>query len=136
VFNTDLTALGRGHARLCEVDFEQILNRLGKRWLGGTRIAESLSTFNEEHLMRCVDNRTTVLVFSDGCDTATPAQLAEQVAKIQRRCCKLVWVNPLLGRFEPGEADRYMDPVVPFIDRYCTAHNLESLVALEKELLS
>jgi uncharacterized protein with von Willebrand factor type A (vWA) domain len=136
VFNTDLSELGRGHARLSEEDFERVLNQFGKGWLGGTRIAESLQRFNEHHLMRCVDSKCTVLIFSDGCDTATPTQLAMQVAKIQRRCSKLVWVNPLLGRFEPGEADRYMDPVVPCIDRYCSAHNLHSLIELEREILS
>ena len=136
VFNTDLSELPKGHARLSEEDFEQVLNLHGKGWLGGTRIAHSLEQFNDEHLMRRVDNRTTVLIFSDGCDTTSPERLAEAVAKIQRRAGKLVWVNPLLGRFEPGEADPYMDPVVPFIDHYCSAHNLNSLLELERELLT
>lgn len=136
VFNTDLSELGRGHARLQEDDFERVLNQLGKGWLGGTRIAESLDTFNDVYLNRCVNTKTTVLIFSDGCDTASPEQLAERVKPIQRRSGKLVWVNPLLGRFEAGEADKYMDPVVPYVDRYCSAHNLESLIQLERELLT
>ncbi len=136
VFNTDLSELGKGHARLSEADFERVLNELGKGWLGGTRIADSLDTFNDHHLLRCVDNKTTVVIFSDGCDTATPEELAERVAIIQRRAGKLIWVNPLLGRFEPGELDRYMDPIVPFVDRYCSAHNLDSLMILERELIA
>lgn len=135
VFNTDLSELARGHAKLTEADFERVLNQLGKGWLGGTHIAQSLQTFNDGHLRRCVDSKTTVLIFSDGCDTATPTQLAEQVATIQRRAGKLVWVNPLLGRFEPGEADKYMDPVVPYVDHYCSAHNVDSLLKLEQILL-
>ena len=136
VFNTDLSELGRGHARLSEEDFERVLNQLGKGWLGGTRIAQSLDTFNDKYLNRCVDAKTTVLIFSDGCDTASPEELAERVKPIQRRAGKLVWVNPLLGRFEPGEVDKYMDPVVPYVDRYCSAHNLNSLIELERELLA
>lgn len=136
VFNTDLNELPSGHTRLSEEDFEQVLNLRGKGWLGGTRIAQSLEQFNDEHLMSRVDNHTTVLIFSDGCDTAPPARLAEAVAKIQRRAGKLVWVNPLLGRFEPGEADSYMDPVAPFTDHYCSAHNLKTLIELERELLT
>ena len=136
VFNTDLSELAKGHSRLSEADFERVLNRLGKGWLGGTRIAQSLDTFIDSHMMSCVDNKTTVLIFSDGCDTAKPTELAERVKIIQRRAGKLVWVNPLLGRFEPGEADKFMDPVLPYIDRYRSAHNLESLMALEQELLS
>lgn len=136
VFNTDLSELGRGHARLSEEDFERVLNQLGKGWLGGTRIAQSLDTFNDKYLNRCVDAKTTVLIFSDGCDTASPDKLAERVKTIQRRAGKLVWVNPLLGRFEPGEVDKYMDPIVPYVDRYCSAHNLKSLIELERELLT
>ena len=136
VFNTDLSELGKGHSRLSEADFERVLNRLGKGWLGGTRIAQSLDTFINSHMRSCVDNKTTVLIFSDGCDTAKPAELAERVEIIQRRAGKLVWVNPLLGRFEPGETDKFMDPILPYIDRYRSAHNLESLLTLEQELLS
>jgi uncharacterized protein with von Willebrand factor type A (vWA) domain len=136
VFNTDLSKLGTGHTRLSEADFEHVLNRLGKGWLGGTRIAQSLDTFIDKYMMSCVDNKTTVLIFSDGCDTSKPIELAERVKIIQRRAGKLVWVNPLLGRFEPGEVDKFMDPIVPYIDCYRSAHNLDSLMTLEQELLS
>lgn len=136
VFNTELNELAQGYSRLTEADFERVLNSYGKGWLGGTRIAQSLESFNELHLNRRVDSRTVVVVFSDGCDTDPPGRLAQAVATIQRRAGKLVWVNPLLGRFEPGEADRYMDPVAPFTDSYCSAHNLESLIQLERVLLS
>jgi uncharacterized protein with von Willebrand factor type A (vWA) domain len=135
VFNTALNELGRGHARLSEADFERVLNQHGKGWLGGTKIAESLEDFNEHYLTRRVDSRTVVLIFSDGCDTDSPDRLAQATHAIQRRCAKLVWVNPLLGRFEPGEADPYMDPVVPYTDYYCSAHNVQSLIELERRLL-
>ncbi|MEE9319931.1 MAG: VWA domain-containing protein [Granulosicoccus sp.] len=135
-FNTELIELGRGHRRLRESDFENALNLMSKGWLGGTKIAESLDAFNEKHLKRSVDSRTTVVVFSDGCDTARPERLAESVEIIQRSAGKLVWVNPLLGRYAVGQENRWMDPVVPFVDRYVSAHNLESLLVLERELLN
>ncbi len=136
VFNTELHELGQGHTKLSETDFERVLNKLGKGWLGGTKIAACLDTFIQHHLKHCVDSKTTVVIFSDGCDTAPPQELAERVKVIQRCAGKLIWVNPLLGRFEPGEADKYMDPVIPFVDSYCSAHNLDSLPILEQELLS
>lgn len=136
VFNTELHELAQGYSRLSEDDFERVLNTFGKGWLGGTCIAQSLESFNNNHLNRRVDSKTVVVIFSDGCDTGPPEQLAKSVAAIQRRAGKLVWVNPLLGRFEPGEADPYMDPVAPFTDNYCSAHNLESLNELERVLLS
>lgn len=135
VFNTELNELARGHARLSEADLERELNKYGKGWLGGTKIAQSLNTFNEQHLSARVDSRTTVVIFSDGCDTDKPERLLAEVTKIQRKCAKLIWVNPLLGRFEPGEADPYMDPVVPSVDTYCSAHNLQTLSELEGHLL-
>jgi len=135
VFNTELNELARGYARLKEADFERVLNAHGKGWLGGTRIAQSLDMFNDRYLNQRVDSKTIVLIFSDGCDTDSPLHLAKAVEKIHRRAGKLIWVNPLLGRFEPGEADQYMDPVAPYTDHYCRAHNLESLLALERVLL-
>lgn len=136
IFNVELNELARGHARLSEDDFERVLNAHGKGWLGGTKIAQSLEDFNDRFLRRRVDNRTVVVIFSDGCDTDEPERLARATEVIQRRSGKLVWVNPLLGRFEPEEADPYMDPVVPYVDRYCSGHNLQSLNELEIELLS
>jgi uncharacterized protein with von Willebrand factor type A (vWA) domain len=85
-------------------------------------------------MMSCVDNKTTVLISSYGCDTAKPVELAERVKNIQCRAGKLVWVNPLLGRFEPGEVDKFMDPIVTYIDCYRSTHNLDSLMTLEQEL--
>jgi len=134
-FNTELIALGRGHAKLTEADFEYTLNLMAKAWLGGTRIAESFEVFNEKYLTNLVNSQTTVVIFSDGCDTSKPDRLAASVATIQRRARKLVWVNPLLGRFAPGQENRWMDPIERYTDVYCSAHNLESLIALERELL-
>ena len=133
-FNTDLLLLGRGRRSLLESDLERVLNREAKGWLGGTRIAASLARFEAEHAPRLLDSRTTLVVFSDGCDTAKPAELAEVVERLRRRAGRLVWVNPLLGRFEAGEADRYMDPVAVHVDEYVSAHSLASLDRLERAL--
>ena len=135
-FNTELTALGQGGAHLRERDIEEAINVTAKGWLGGTRIAACFERFNEEHLVTLVDARTTLVVFSDGCDTARPERLARAVVPMRRRAARLVWVNPLLGRFEPGQANRWMDPVVPHVDAYCAAHDLASLERLERVLLA
>ena len=135
-FNTDLVRLGRGHARLAERDFEAVMNATGKGWLGGTRIAHAFETFEAEHAARLLDRRTTLVVFSDGCDTAKPERLAEITRRLGRRPRKLVWINPLLGRYAPEQENRWMDPVAPHVDAYLSAHCLDSLVALERELLS
>ena len=135
-FNTQLISLGSGHTALSEQDFEDRLNAEARQWLGGTKIAASLERFNSDYSPHMVNHRTTVLIFSDGCDTAEPQELAQQTRILQQRAKTLLWVNPLLGRFKPGEKDPYMDPVVPYIDKYRSAHNLVSLEKLKRDLLS
>lgn len=135
-FTTDLAPLASGSRRLTENDLETALNRSSDGWLGGTRIAHSLGRFNREHARRTVDRRTTVVVFSDGHDTDARASLIPEIATLSRRARKLVWINPLLGRFAPGEADPRMDPIVPWLDAYRSAHSLAALEALEHDLLS
>ena len=134
-FNTDLVRLGRGHAKLAERDVEAVMNATGKGWLGGTRIAHAFETFEADHAARLLDRRTTLVVFSDGCDTAPPERLAEITRRLGQRPRKLVWINPLLGRYAPDQENRWMDPVAPHVDAYLSAHCLDSLVALERELL-
>ncbi len=135
-FNTQLIALGSGHSVLSEKDFEDRLNAESRQWLGGTKISASLQRFNDEYAPHVVNHRTTVVVFSDGCDTAEPEELAEQTRIIQQKAKTLLWVNPLLGRFKAGEKDPYMDPVVPYIDKYRSAHNIHTLEQLKRDLLS
>jgi len=129
-FNTELFPLGSGSSRLRERDFEQALNHYGKGWLGGTRIADSFQAFNDGVGRRAVNAHTTVVVFSDGYDTAKPEALLPQVEILQRRSRRLIWVNPLLGRFAENEADPRMDPLKPFLDVYCSGHNLAALQQL------
>lgn len=134
-FNTELAMLGQGHSKLREQDFEAVMNDTGKGWLGGTRIAAAFEQFDDEHAASLLNTRTTLVVFSDGCDTAKPEQLAAATEKLRRRPRRLIWINPLLGRFEQGQENRFMDPVVPHVDRYLPAHSLESLLTLGKELI-
>ncbi len=135
-FNTELLQLGSGFHQMSESELEDAINKNQQRWLGGTKIARSLETFNQQYARHTVSRTTTVVIFSDGCDTATPEELAPQVAALQRRARQLIWVNPLLGRFKEGEKDPYMDPITPFVDRYRSAHNLQSLQLLTHDLLS
>jgi len=133
-FNTQLFPLGSGNSRLQEADFETAMNEYGKGWLGGTRIADSFNTFNEGPGRRAITSHTTVVIFSDGYDTAKPEKLIPEVEILQRRARRVIWVNPLLGRFESGEADPKMDPLRPHLDVYCSGHNLIALEALGEHL--
>ena len=66
-------------------------------WAGGTRIGESLATFNAHHARRVVDRRTVVMILSDGYDTSPPEMLDVALARLKMRAKCLIWLNPMMG---------------------------------------
>jgi uncharacterized protein len=101
---------------------------------GGTRIGESLATFNRWHARRVVNSRTALMIVSDGYDTGAPEELAAEMRRLRRRCKKIIWLNPLLGWRDYSPQARGMQSALPFIDLFAPAHNLQSLAALEPYL--
>jgi uncharacterized protein with von Willebrand factor type A (vWA) domain len=98
---------------------------------GGTRIGDSLATFNRWHARRVINSRTAVMIVSDGYDTGEPEQLANEMRRLRRRCRRIVWLNPLIGWRDYSPQARGMQAAFPYIDLFAPAHNLESLAALE-----
>jgi len=101
---------------------------------GGTRIGESLATFNRWHARRVINSRTAVMIVSDGYDTGTPERLAAEMRRLRRRCRRIIWLNPLIGWRDYSPQARGMQAALPYIDLFAPAHNLESLAALEPYL--
>jgi uncharacterized protein with von Willebrand factor type A (vWA) domain len=101
---------------------------------GGTRIGESLATFNRWHAARVINSRTAVMIVSDGYDTGEPERLAAEMQRLRRRCRRVIWLNPLLGWRDYSPAARGMQAALPYVDLFAPAHNLESLAALEPYL--
>jgi uncharacterized protein with von Willebrand factor type A (vWA) domain len=101
---------------------------------GGTRIGESLATFNRWHARRVINSRTAVMIVSDGYDTGEPDQLGQEMRRLRRRCRRIIWLNPLIGWRDYSPAARGMQAALPYVDLFAPAHNLESLAALEPYL--
>jgi uncharacterized protein with von Willebrand factor type A (vWA) domain len=134
VFHTRLVHIG---AALRERTTERAIERLAlmaQGWSGGTRIGESLATFNRSYAASVLNRRSVVIIVSDGYDTGPPEQLAAELAALRRRARRLVWLNPVLGwqGYEP--VARGMAAALPHVDLFAPAHNLESLAALEPYL--
>jgi uncharacterized protein with von Willebrand factor type A (vWA) domain len=132
------------HTRLAHVspslrdrDVARAVDRLGLMAQGiggGTRIGDSLATFNRWHARRVINSRTAIMIVSDGYDTGEPDRLAAEMRRLRQRCRRIIWLNPLIGwnGFRP-EA-RGMRAALPHVDLFAPAHNLESLAALEPYL--
>jgi uncharacterized protein with von Willebrand factor type A (vWA) domain len=101
---------------------------------GGTRIGESLATFNRWHARRVINSRTAVMIVSDGYDTGAPEHLADEMQRLRRRCRRIIWLNPLIGWRDYTPQARGMQAALPHVDLFAPAHNLESLAALEPYL--
>ena len=103
-------------------------------WSGGTKIGKSLRDFNLLHSRRSLSRYTLFIILSDGWDTGEPEVLASELRTIKRRVKKLVWLNPLLGLDNYQPITRGIAAALPYIDVFAPAHNLESLLELERHL--
>jgi uncharacterized protein with von Willebrand factor type A (vWA) domain len=75
-----------------------------------------------------------VLLVSDGWDRGEPGVLAREMARLQRSCHRLIWLNPLLGSPDYQPLTRGMQAALPFVDDFLPVHNLDSLAALAAHL--
>lgn len=103
-------------------------------WSGGTRIGESLRTFNQRWARRVLRTSGVVIVVSDGWDRGDPALVGIETARLQRNCHRLIWLNPLAGvdGYEPLAAG--MAAAYPSIDDFLPIHDLASLERLGEVL--
>jgi uncharacterized protein with von Willebrand factor type A (vWA) domain len=101
---------------------------------GGTRIGDSLETFNRFHAKSVVNGRSVVMIVSDGYDTGRPDKLAREMAQLKRRARRIVWLNPMIGWRDYAPEASGMQAALPYVDLFAPAHNLASLAALEPYL--
>ena len=134
VFGTRLTRVTR-HLR--GRDVEQALGEASRTvpdLSGGTRIGAALRSFNLDWGRRVPASGAVVLLISDGWDRGEPELLRQEMARLQRSCHRLVWLNPLLGAPEYEPLARGMRTALPFVDDFLPMHNLASLEALAERL--
>lgn len=134
VFGTRLTRITR---QLRFRDIDEALAGVSEQvhdWAGGTRIGESLRTFNIQWARRVLRRGAVVLIISDGWDRGNVDVLCEEIARLQRSAHRLIWLNPLLGAPTYQPLTRGIQAALPYVDDFLPVHNLNSLEALALNL--
>jgi uncharacterized protein len=103
-------------------------------WSGGTRIGQAVREFHQRWSRRVLHRGPVVLLISDGWDRGDPVELADQIARLQRSCHRLVWLNPLIGTTDYAPLTRGLQAALPFVDDFLPARTLTNLADLAVHL--
>jgi uncharacterized protein len=134
VFSTRLTRIT---PKLKRKSVDQALESVSKTvvdWSGGTRIGDALKTFNFKWARRVLRSHAVVLIISDGWDRGDLNLLQAEIARLQKSCSRLVWLDPLLGKPSFQATAMGLQTVLPYVDDFLPAHNVTSLEMLVAHL--
>ncbi|UCG26421.1 MAG: VWA domain-containing protein [Chloroflexota bacterium] len=134
VFSTRLTRITR---QLQDRDVDRAMKEVSttvQDWAGGTRMGDAIKHFNYDWARRVLGRGAVVLLISDGWDRGEPKLLAHEIARLQRSCHRLIWLNPLLGSPDYEPLTRGMLAALPYVDDFLPAHSLSSLEELARHL--
>jgi uncharacterized protein with von Willebrand factor type A (vWA) domain len=129
-FGTQLTNITR-HLRTRDVDAAlKAAGAEAQDWEGGTRIGQSIETFNRDWSRRVLGQGAVVLLITDGLDRDDPDALARQMQRLHLSARRVIWLNPLLrwDGFAPKAAG--IRAMLPHVDSFRAGHSIESLEAL------
>jgi hypothetical protein len=99
-------------------------------WSGGTRIGAAVREFHQRWSRRVLSGAPVVLLISDGWDRGEPGELRDQIARLQRSCHRLVWLNPLIGTADYAPLTRGLQAALPFVDDFLPVRTLNNLADL------
>lgn len=130
VFGTRLTRITQQlRHRDIDIALDEAVS-LVQDWGGGTRIGESLKTFNYDWGRRVLGQGAILLIISDGWDRGDINLLKQEMQRLQLSCQRLIWLNPHLGSDNYEPLTRGIQAALPHIDNFLPVHNLVSLKQL------
>ena len=130
LFSTQLTRITRQLRAPRPDDALAAVSRSVPDWSGGTRIGGAVKEFHQRWSRRVLNGGPVVLLISDGWDRGDPGELGEQIARLQRSCHRLVWLNPLIGTADYAPLTRGLQAALPFVDDFLPARTLTNLADL------
>lgn len=134
VFGTRLTNISR---RMVNRDVDTAMQKIASDvvdWDGGTRIADCLKRFNQDWGRRVLAGNSIVILLSDGLERDSKSDLGFQMRRLRRCCKQIVWMNPML-RYAEFEAKALgIRAMLPHVDKFIPAHNVNSLADMGRIL--
>jgi hypothetical protein len=73
-------------------------------------------------------------MISDGWDRGDPKLLSKEMARLQRSCRRLIWLNPLLGAPGYQPLTQGIRAALPYVDLFLPIHNMKSMESLARIL--
>jgi uncharacterized protein with von Willebrand factor type A (vWA) domain len=134
LFSTRLTRITRQLRASRIDDAVRAVSRAVPDWSGGTRIGASLQEFHRRWGRRVLTRGPVALLVSDGWDRGEPDVLATEVARLQRSCHRLIWLNPLIGTQDYQPLTRGLVAALPHVDDFLPARSLRDIAQLAQLL--
>lgn len=130
VFSTHLTRITRQLSRRDPGTAITEVSEAVTDWSTGTKIGDSIGTFNREWSRRVCRGGPIVLIISDGWERGDPEVLSREMARLRRSVHRVIWLNPISGRANYVPATRGMRAVLPYVDDFLPAANLSDLTTV------
>lgn len=134
VFSTQLTQITHPiRHKSVDVALKEVGQRV-RDWGGGTKTGEALRTFNYRWSRRVLGRGAVVLLITDGWDRGDDTLLKAEMARLQRSCHRLIWLNPLLGAPDYEPLTRGAQAMLPYVDDFLPIRNLANLEMIVQAL--
>lgn len=130
VFSTQLTRLTR---QLALHDPDQALARAAgstSDWASGTRLAESIRSFVDDHGRRGMARGAVIVVLSDGWAQDDPQLVSAQMVRLRRLAYRIIWVNPRKVALNYQPLVGGMAAALPYCDAFVSGHSYAALMEL------
>ena len=127
LFGTKLTNIS---FQMKNKDIDVALKEVSKAtndWAGGTRIRDSIFTFNKNWVRRVSSSNSIIFLITDGLDRDHSTDLFNQMERLQKSCYKLIWLNPLLRFTDFLPKSISIKRILLNVDAFLPIHSIESM---------
>jgi hypothetical protein len=107
-----------------------------RHWSGGTNIGYCLQSFNDDYAPSMLDNKSVLIIISDGWDRGDTVLLEKEMKRLKDSCLRIIWLNPLLSNPNYQPLCKGIQAVQPYLSYFLPFYNLNSVRDLGNKLCS